>query len=395
MADLFPHVDSCQSFQSVLQASQDTSSSNARKSSATSASGSDSSPAPIGTYLQTDGIDMDIVTAENNNMGMHSGPGAESSANNLMDMTNLNGNVSTNAHQVYLSMIDSTSSGFSMPTQPAVDLDYFTDFDFSEPELLRTFEIPTPDSLPPPTHDNSTLPVDPALQPQAQTPMYGHSCLSTAKQLQKSILAISTRNDMMESDLSALGCGTTITTIDQALLMCSNASQRVVEILKCQCKADAHLPFLITVLISKILATYGAIAKADDSTPFNFGTSPRSQQEQELEQQQLQQLQQRQQQLDDAFAAVPLRLGAYDVDRALEETLRAHIVLHELLKLKSMVQLFSEKYCRASTDKNPGEGGLIYSALGQFVEDRYAATITACELRSSTPGLRPGEMEVE
>ncbi|KAI1363166.1 hypothetical protein F5Y08DRAFT_329547 [Xylaria arbuscula] len=394
MADLFPHVDSCQTFQSAMQTPQDTSSSNTSKCSGTSTSGSGSSPVPVGPFPQMDSIDFEMGSAENNSMGLHSAPRTESSAHNLMDMSNLNGDLSMDAHQMYISMIDSSSSGFSLPTQPATDLDYFTDFEFSEPELLRAFEIPTPDSLPAPPHDNSNLPVDPALQPQASTPMYGHSCLSTAKQLQKSILAISTRNDMMQSDLSALGCGPTITTTDQALLMCSNASQRVVEILKCQCKADAHLPFLITVLISKILATYGAIAKADDSTPFNFGTVVKTQQEQELEQQQLQQLQQ-QQQSEDAFAAVPLRLGSYDVDRALEETLRAHIVLHELLKLKGMVQLFSEKYCQSNADKDLGEGGLIYSALGQFVEDRYAATMAACELRSSTPGFRPGEMEVE
>ncbi|KAI1271596.1 hypothetical protein F5Y07DRAFT_392663 [Xylaria sp. FL0933] len=394
VAELLPGMDSCQSFQSALQARHDISSKGTSKSSAPSTSGSDSSPVPIGPFQHTEGMDLDMAAADYNNGGVHSGPSTDSATHSLLDVTNVHDEMSTNAHNLYLSMMDSGASGLSMSAQPPLDLDYFTEFDFSEPDLLRAFELPTPDSLPPTSHDN-TIPLDPALQ-QSQTPMYGHSCLNTAKRLQKSILAMTSRNEIMQGDLNGLGCSPSITTIDQALLMCSNASQQVVEILRCQCKADAHLPFLITVLISKILATYGAIAKADDSTPFNFGTASQTPMEQELEQQQQQQHQQHHYQ-EDAFVAVPLRLGAYDVDRELEERFRSHIVLHELLKLKGMVQLFAQKYCQVATDKkNPSEGGLIYSALGQFVEQRYGATMAACALRSTSapPNAKPGGMEV-
>ncbi|KAI0430872.1 hypothetical protein F5Y09DRAFT_306400 [Xylaria sp. FL1042] len=393
VAELLPGMDSCQSFQSALQARQEISSKSISKSSAPSTSGSDSSPVPIGPFQHTDGMDLDMAASEHNNMGVHSGPSTDSTTHSLLDVTNVNDDMSTNAHNFYLSMMESGSSGLPLSAQPPLDLDYFTEFDFSEPDLLRAFELPTPDSLPPTSHD-TTMPLDPALQ-QSQTPLYGHSCLNTAKRLQKSILAMSTRNEVMQGELNGLGCPPSITTIDQALLMCSNASQQVVEILKCQCKADAHLPFLITVLISKILATYGAIAKADDSTPFNFGTASRNPMEQELEQQQHHHHNHHHHQ-EDAFVAVPLRLGAYDVDRELEERFRSHIVLHELLKLKGMVQLFAQKYCQATTDKkNPSEGGLIYSALGQFVEQRYAATMAACALRStSAPNAKSGGMEV-
>ncbi|KAI0814247.1 hypothetical protein GGR55DRAFT_687204 [Xylaria sp. FL0064] len=390
VAELLPGMDSCQSFQSALQARHDISSKGTSKSSAPSTSGSDSSPVPVGPFQHTEGMDLDMAAADYNNGGVPSGPSTDPATHSLLDVTNVHDEMSTNAHNLYLSMMDSGASGLSMSAQPPLDLDYFTEFDFSEPDLLRAFELPTPDSLPPTSHDN-TIPLDPALQ-QSQTPMYGHSCLNTAKRLQKSILAMTSRNEIMQGDLNGLGCSPSITTIDQALLMCSNASQQVVEILRCQCKADAHLPFLITVLISKILATYGAIAKADDSTPFNFGNASQTPMEQELEQQQQQHHYQ-----EDAFVGVPLRLGAYDVDRELEERFRSHIVLHELLKLKGMVQLFAQKYCQVAADKkNPSEGGLIYSALGQFVEQRYGATMAACALRSTSapPNAKSGGMEV-
>ncbi|KAI0973823.1 hypothetical protein F4678DRAFT_471015 [Xylaria arbuscula] len=384
MAELLPRTDSCQSFRSVTQANQDISSKPAIKCAAPSVSDSDSSPVPIGSYQHTDSMDLDTVAAESGNIVVHSGPSADSSTHSLIDVTNLD-DISSNAHSLYLSMMETSSTGYSFSAQPPLDLDYFADFDFSEPDILRTIEIPTPNSIPGNGHDNTIL-LDPALQ-QSQNPLYGHSCLNTAKMLQKSILAMSTRNEM-QGELNGLGCPSSITTIDQALLMCSNASQQVVEILKCQCKADAHLPFLITVLISKVLATYGAIAKADDSTPFNFGTPSPTPMEQEFEHH-------RQHIQEEAFAAVPLRLGVYDVDRELEETLRGHIVLHELLKLKGMVQLFAEKYCNAGADKkHQSEGGLIYSALGQFVQERYAATMAACSLRSTaTLNARSGDRE--
>ncbi|KAI1293156.1 hypothetical protein F5Y03DRAFT_374609 [Xylaria venustula] len=386
MAELLPRADSCQSFRSVTQVNQDTSSEPANKCVAQSTSDSDSSPVPIGPYRHTDSMDLDTAAAESSNIVVQSGRSADSSTHSLIDGTSFD-DISTNAHSLYLSMMEAGSTGYSFSAQPPLDLDYFADFDFSEPELLRTIEIPTPNSIAGNGHDNTIL-LDPALQ-QSQNQLYGHSCLNTAKMLQKSILAMSTRNEMMQGELNGLGCPPSITTIDQALLMCSNASQQVVEILKCQCKADAHLPFLITVLISKVLATYGAIAKADDSTPFNFGTPSPTPMEQELEHR-------RQHNQEEAFAAVPLRLGVYDVDRELEETLRGHIVLHELLKLKGMVQLFAEKYCHAGTDKkHQSEGGLIYSALGQFVQERYAATMAACAQRSTaTLNTRSGDREV-
>ncbi|KAI0201405.1 hypothetical protein F4808DRAFT_425079 [Astrocystis sublimbata] len=377
MADLMANGDAYQLFQNAIHTRQGTPSNSTSNYSASSSSDSAPSPPdPIGPLHHTEIMDLDAAGVENNPGSVRSGSNADTPAQNWMDHTTMKEDMSLGAHDMYLSsMMDSASSGFSLPAQSSLDIDYFNNFNFTEQDLLRPFEIPTPNSLPGGFHDG-VMPLDPSLQ-QSPNPQFDHSCLNTAKVLQKSILAMSTRNG--QGEINALGCAPTI---DQALLMCSNANQKIMEILKCQCKADAHLPFLISVLISKVFATYGAIAKSDDSTPFNIAPASKSQMEQELEQRQRQQ----QQQHGDAFMSVPLRLGAYDVDRSLEETIRAHIVLHELLKLKSMVQLFDDKYCQIGTDNNPSEGGPIYSALGQFVRDRYAATIAACE-RTATPSV--------
>jgi len=203
--------------------------------------------------------------------------------------------------------------------------------------------------------------------------------------------------------------------------MCSSIGQQLAEILQCRCEADAYLPFLIAVIISKVLATYGAIAKVDDSTPFSFGSmsnpgNPKDQEkekemgmereaeqhqhlnqnqhipqhQQQQPQQSLLQSQPQQQQQQDTFLAVPLRLGAYNVDSKLEGLLRSQLVLYELSKLERVVQLFSEKYCQsgpgttAPENERFGEEDMtIYSALGQFITQRYTRIKNACEVRNT------------
>lgn len=184
---------------------------------------------------------------------------------------------------------------------------------------------------------------------------------------------MASRGETIQREHGMMASTPPITTIDQALLMCSRFSKQLIEILRCPCEADAYLPFLTAVIISKVLATYGAIAKVDDSTPFKFSSILDSQKEQEQQQ--------------DAFVAVPLRLGAYDVDGELEGVLRAQLVLHELSKLECVVQLFAQKYCQGGGDEKSSEDRTIYSALGQFIKYRYARTKVACELRSSLQTL--------
>ena len=362
-------LDSDQTLQSILQAGQRQSSISTTKSSTPPASDSIPSPAPIAPFQDQDiCMDLDpglrdpsppfstIPAAQNNKMGLPSGHGTDFSSHNPIDVTNTMGFFNTSADDSTLPGLESHSPDFSLPVQPAMDFDYFSQFDLSDPEPPWISEMTTPESTGQCANDSSA-PVDPALQ-QPQAPLYGHSCLRTTKTLQQSVLTMTSRNETTQREHSIPP--STPPTTDQAMLMCSTTSKQLMEILQCRCDADAYLPFLISVIISKVLATYGAIAKVDDSTPF------------------------KQEQQQDAFVAVPLRLGAYDVDGELEGMMKAQLVLHELMKFECVVKLFSEKYCLGGRggDEKSSEEKTIYAALGQFIKQRYARTKVACEHRN-------------
>lgn len=371
--------DSDQSLRAILQAGRSQSSGSTTKSSTPPVSDSLPSPVLIAPFQDQDMmLDLEpalpgssspfpaMPTAQKNKMGLQSGQSTGFSSHHPIDVTNIMDYFYTSADDFTLPGVESQSPSFSLSVPPALDFDYFSQFDLSEPEPPWISEMSTPTSIGQGANDNA-IPVDPALQ-QPQASLCGHSCLRTAKTLQQSVIMMASRGEMMQREHSILANTPPITTIDQALLMCSTISKQLIEILRCRCEADAYLPFLIAVIISKVLATYGAIAKVDDSTPFNFGSILEIPEEREQQQ--------------DAFVAVPLRLGAYDVDGELEGVLRAQLVLHELSKLECVVQLFAEKYCPGGDDEKSSEDRIIYLALGQFIKHRYARTKVACELRS-------------
>ncbi|EEQ32238.1 hypothetical protein McanMca71_008018 [Microsporum canis] len=247
-----------------------------------------------------------------------------------------------------------SSPGFSLSVPQTTDFDCFP-------------QIPSLSSIGEDDNNTALSPEDLALK-QPHGLLNGHSCVRAMKMLQASISGEPTHREH-----SILSSTPPITTTDQALLACSGVSKQLIEMLECRCEADAYLPFRITVMISKVLATYSAIAKVDDLTPFSFCSISKIQQEQG------------QGQAD--FMAAPLWLGAYEVDRELEGTLRAQLVFHELSKFEPVVKLFADKYCQ-NGDEAPGEDGAIYSALGQFIKHRFDTTKTACELRSPLPTQR-------
>lgn len=375
-------LDSDQTLQSILRAGRKQSSASTTKSSTPPAS--DSVPSPPRAPFQDQDICMDldpglrdtspfstIPAAQNNKMGgLHSGRSTNFSPQNSVDVTNTMDFFNTSADDSTLPGVESHSPDFSLSVQPTMDFDYFSQFDLSDPEPPWISEMTTPESTGQCANDMSA-PIEPALQ-QPQAPLYGHSCLRTTKTLQQSVLMMTSRSETTPSDHSVPPH--TPPTTDQAMLMCSTTSKQLMEILQCRCDADAYLPFLISVIISKVLATYGAIAKVDDSTPFNFGSNLKEKKEREQQQ--------------DAFVAVPLRLGAYDLDGELEGAMRAQLVLHELSKFECVVKLFSERYGLGGGDEKSSEERSIYAALGQFIKQRYARTKRACENRSSSQTMR-------
>ncbi|KAM5486456.1 hypothetical protein MaudMau93_004979, partial [Microsporum audouinii] len=185
-----------------------------------------------------------------------------------------------------------SSPGFSLSVPQTTDFDCFP-------------QIPSLSSIREGDNNAILSPEDLALK-QPQGLLNGHSCVCAMKTLQASI-----GGEPTQREHSILSSTPPITTTDQALLACSSVRKQLIEMLECRCETDAYLPFRISVMISKVLATYSVIAKVDDLTPFSFCNISKIQQEQG------------QGQAD--FMAAPLWLGAYEVDRELEGTLRAQL----------------------------------------------------------------------
>ncbi|KAL7941089.1 hypothetical protein V8C42DRAFT_199083 [Trichoderma barbatum] len=307
-----------------------------------------------------------VTAAQDNDICMQSGQITPLSSLNSVDTATIMDYFHTSGDDFASLGIEPHSPIFSHSApQQTVDLDYFC-------------------NLPTLRSNDSAITVDPALE-QPGDRQYKHSCVRTAKLLQQSVIIMASGDDSVQREAQNISPNASpATTTDQALLMCLSVSKRLVEILQCQCEVDAYLPFLISVIISKVLAAYGAIAKVDDSTPFGFasGSTPNPQEETRHGQ--------GQGYCQAAFTAVPLRLGAYDVDGELEDVLRVQLILHELSKFNQVIQLFQKKYCQLGEDDGGrlNDARIIYSALGQFITNRYDGIKAACELRSSAQTVK-------
>ncbi|KAI0452385.1 hypothetical protein F5B21DRAFT_516040 [Xylaria acuta] len=368
VTELLQRVDSDQFLRSVLQAGQSLLSNSAADGSTPPASDSEFSPVAMGAYQRRDGMDLDPPTTQINTPGLQAGPDATAQPHSRSDVMSMHDNIYMSVGDMGFPAVESGVQGFPLSAQP-IDLDYFAPLEFFEPEPPQTSEMAGASST-----NGITVGAIPQ-QPPAGMP--GHSCLRSAKALQKAVIALANKDETTQGECGIFHTTTLRTPIDQALLVCSSISRQLLEILQCRCESDAHLPFLVAVLISKVLATYSTIAKIDDSAPFDVAT-PRIRKEQEQDQQQQQQQQHRH---EDAFVAVPLQLGSYNVDKDIEGTLRAQLVLYEVSKLSSFAQLFGQKYCGYGGNAKPNDERPIYPALMQFIEDRHERTREACELR--------------
>ncbi|KAI0538515.1 hypothetical protein GGR58DRAFT_468085 [Xylaria digitata] len=193
-----------------------------------------------------------------------------------------------------------------------------------------------------------------------------HNCTGLAKTLLNKLNTVTSKNEAQQSSVTP---STPASTTDEALVTCSNASKQLLELLECSCDEDAYLPFLVAIIISKVLATYGAIAEVD--YPTRFGMRKPISTPQQLEQ------------MRNTFQPAPLRLGSYDIDGDLNRLLRTQLVLREVSKVKQLVDLFWAKYCCGGNSADASSDGesdrIVYIALGQFIENRYTNILAACE----------------
>ncbi|MCJ1258522.1 hypothetical protein MMC24_006355 [Lignoscripta atroalba] len=184
--------------------------------------------------------------------------------------------------------------------------------------------------------------------PSSNADISNHDCTNLAK---------STLNNLRLAppEGTALQATSFLPTIDQALTSNRNAMKHMFTILSCLCAHDPHLPFLVAVVSSKMLAWYQAVARVSTSS---FTTS------------------------DSTFAGTetvmhtPLTLGAYKLDGVYEERMKVQLVLSELRKMKELVEKFGERFCREEGGEKKRDGG-VYSALEIFLQTRLRETVQA------------------
>ena len=217
----------------------------------------------------------------------------------------------------------------------------------------------------------------PAASDMAQS--HPHDCTS---------LAFSTLHSLHLPSCSAPSSGTvssSLPTIDQVLVTNRAAVQSVLTLLACPCSTDRHLPLLLAVITSKILAWYQAIVcvniNGSSQTTSSLSVSSLPHSSTTVAATSYTHL--------ESVIHTPITLGAYTLDGEDEERLRVQLVLGELKRVDNLVEKFCERFCRGSEGDavnmdQGGERGGVYPTLETFLRTRLKETVrgTVGEFRS-------------
>lgn len=120
-------------------------------------------------------------------------------------------------------------------------------------------------------------------------------------------------------------------------------------LLDCSCSSNPHFSTTISLIITKILSWYQAIAKMNqqgEDTPL------------------LTQM--------EAFTCPSMSLGAFRPEH--EDTFRTNLILSELQRIEKLIDKFSERYCRAVNAAETGIEGSVYTALENLLRTRVRDT---------------------
>ena len=148
--------------------------------------------------------------------------------------------------------------------------------------------------------------------------------------------------------------------VEQTLSTCARAVQTVHRLVNCSCHKDFHLPMLITIAASKIIAWYQAVAYIrDPGTDLSDGK----------------------QCVKEIIVEGPLNIGAYQLDDRVGWTLKNQIVLGQLQRLNEAVSIYDRRYCSDSLGGQMSEGGRLYASMVGFVKSRLQFTIQELEGR--------------
>lgn len=211
--------------------------------------------------------------------------------------------------------------------------------------MQNFFDVPEMNSM----SVDITSPAGQLPSPAPSVPdLYNHDCMNIAKITLNSL-------SLQSPNAASTSAYPSLPTVDEALTINQRAIESLFVLLSCPCPHDPHLPFIVAVITSKVLAWYQAVARASTTTP----TTPRSR-------------------FANTETAVhmPLTLGAYKLDGEYEEKMKVQLVLGELRKVEMLVENFGERFCKGFERDHNG----VYSALETFLRSRLRETVE--ELRN-------------
>ncbi|KAF4636262.1 hypothetical protein G7Y89_g1825 [Cudoniella acicularis] len=127
-------------------------------------------------------------------------------------------------------------------------------------------------------------------------------------------------------------------TIDRALATNKDIIDSIGTILECSCSLDPQLYLILTLVASKIISWYSAIARCDDPTTNNRENSgPKSKQ------------------VSEHVRYLPITVGIYHLEGANEATMRAQLVLSELHRAVGLVGQLAQRFNQAEVPQGYDE----------------------------------------
>lgn len=210
-------------------------------------------------------------------------------------------------------------------------------FGLQDQQSLPMFE-PETFTLSPP------LMAAPQPSPAPVTPVQSHDCTQFAFQILNSLYSPPSSQPAFH-DFNGMADG--LPTLDAVLSANKAAVESLSALLGCPCAANPHFSTTIAFSITKILAWYQAIAGVaqDIVSPINTRM--------------------------EAFTHTPILLGDFKLEVEDEETFRTQIILGELRKVEKLIDMFTECYCKSSSD---GIDSGVYTSLESLLRTRVRDT---------------------
>ncbi|OAK94565.1 hypothetical protein IQ06DRAFT_382208 [Phaeosphaeriaceae sp. SRC1lsM3a] len=267
----------------------------------------------------------------------------------LMDERSLGTDDYLSAAYMDIGLLDNDSSAFESHSEfegVSSLLGLFNQSSFTPPTCNNSNTNSTGHSSAGPGGDISTPPLE----------YHAQDCMSWAMEIMKNLhMAPPTCTSL------TIGCGAAqnIPQIDQVLALNKEAVDAITAILNCSCSLDHQLCLYLTLITSKVIAWYRAVACGDDLTaPTLEGTSLAS--------------------VEKVLHNQPISVGKYHLDEDGKRKLRAQLALSELHRVVRLVDQLAKRFASVDTggagDSNATTGPKFSSSIGKelkiFLQNR-------------------------